>query len=294
MAHIGVIEELEKEGFLIEEVAGSSMGAAVGGIYCAGHLTTFRDWASNLTQYETFRLMDFTLSGQGVIKGQRVMQTLRDMVGGDPDIGSFATRFTAVATDAITKEEVWLREGPLFEVMRASSAIPTLLTPVRSGNRVLIDGGVLNPLPIEPLFPLKNRILVVVNINAPDNPEVAKRSTTHEPTPEEIEQAATDYRTRLYNSMRALLKIKPSEAKKAEETLGYFGLLNKTIDMMQDRLCQRAIDLHKPDLVIEIPRNVSTTLEFYRAADLIAEGRNAAKRAIQQWREQQSAKTSKE
>lgn len=288
MAHIGVIEVLEKEGFVIDEIAGSSMGAAVGGIYCAGHLSTFRDWASNLTQYETFRLMDFTLSGQGMIKGQRVMQTLREMVGSDPDISSFSTRFTAVATDALTKEEVWLREGPLFEVMRASSAIPTLLTPVRSGNRLLIDGGVLNPLPIEPLFPLETRLLVVVNINAPDNPEMAKRAVAESPTPDEMEQAATDYRSRLYNSMRAMLNMKPAEAKKAEETLGYFGLLNKTIDMMQDRLCQRAIDLHKPDIVVEIPRNVSTTLEFYRAADLIAEGREAAHRAIKLWRSRQS------
>jgi NTE family protein len=284
MAHIGVIEVLEQEGFRITHVAGSSMGAAVGGIYCAGHLAAFRQWAVALTQYETFRLMDFTFSGQGMIKGQKVMQAIRDMMGQDPEIADFGTRFTAVATDAISKEEVWLNSGNLFDVMRASSAIPTLLTPVRAGGRLLIDGGVLNPLPIEPLLPLENRLLVVVNINAPDNPELKTLAEAEPATSQEMEKVADDYRTRMYTSVRSWLNMRSQPTERTEATLGYFGLLNKSFDMMQDRLCQRAIELHRPDIVIEIPRNVGTTLEFYRAADLIEEGRRAAIRAVENWK----------
>jgi NTE family protein len=150
-AHIGVIEVLEREGFEIRNVSGSSMGALVGGIHCAGRMNDFRDWALTLNKLETFRLMDFTFSGQGMVKGQKVMETLKALLG-EIRIEDFDKMYTAVAIDLLSKEEVWLQKGDLYEVIRASSAIPTFVTPYKLNGRILVDGGVLNPLPIEPLL----------------------------------------------------------------------------------------------------------------------------------------------
>src|SRR5690606_29585528 len=135
----------------IGSVSGSSMGALVGGIHCAEKLDDFTQWAISLNKMETFRLMDFTFSGQGVVKGQKVMETLKSLLG-EIRIEDFAKPYTAVAIDLKTKEEVWLQQGDLYEVIRASSAIPSFVTPYKLNGRILVDGGVLNPLPIEPLL----------------------------------------------------------------------------------------------------------------------------------------------
>ncbi len=165
LAHIGVIQVLKEEGFEIGNIAGTSMGACVGGIYCANKLETFTDWVVKLNKRETLRLMDFTMSTQGVLKGQKVLDHLKGLLG-EIRIEDFDIPYTAVATDVKTKQEVWMRTGDLYTVIRASSSIPTLMMPSRLGDRILIDGGVLNPLPIEPLVPKTTDLLVAVNINA--------------------------------------------------------------------------------------------------------------------------------
>lgn len=285
-AHIGVIEVLKEEGFEIQGIAGSSMGASVGGIYCASRLDTFKDWILKLNKRETFRLMDFTMSTQGVLKGQKVLETLKTILG-EIRIEDFQIPYTAVATDVSSKQEVWMRSGDLYNVIRASSSIPTLMKPVRLGDRLLIDGGVLNPLPIEPLMPRKTDLIVAVNINA--NPanhtkwrEIDPRDT------ENISDGLTDeqtkaYTTRMVNSVKGWLNLSKNDETE-ESTLSYFGMLNKTYDFMQDRMCEQSIELYRPDIVVNIPRHVGTTLEFYRAKEMIEEGRLAARKSIEAWR----------
>ena len=284
-AHIGVIEELERRGAKIVAIAGSSMGAAVGGIYSAGKLNEFKDWSTKLTRMETMRLMDFTFSGQGVIKGERVVNTLRELLG-DSQIEDFSMDYTAVATDFKTNTEVWMNTGNLFEVIRASSGVPTLMTPIISGNKILVDGGVLNPLPLNVLKGKKFDLTVAVNINAPgfldsDGNDLSQKQQNEKPTQEDTEAEVKGYKERFTHTMKSWLNMtKSTTPKNAEESLGYLGLLNRSYDLMQDQICLMSIDLHRPEVVVSIPRRIASTLEMYRAEDMIEEGIKAAKKAI--------------
>lgn len=290
LAHIGVIQVLREEGFQIGNIAGSSMGACVGGIYCAEKLDVFTDWVFTLNRRETLRLMDFTMSTQGVIKGRKVLDHLKGILG-EIKIEDFDIPYTAVATDVKTKQEIWMRTGDLYSVIRASSSIPTLMMPSKLGDRMLIDGGVLNPLPIEPLVPKTTDLLVAVNINA--HPEGHVRFTEVEVKEgdhkEQSEEETSAYTTRMVNTVKSWLNMSKTEDeetdKNQESTLNYFGMLNKTYDFMQDRLCEQSIEIHRPDIVVNIPRHVGTTLEFYRAEEMVEEGRTAAKKALEEWKQ---------
>lgn len=277
-AHIGVIEVLEREGFEIRSVSGSSMGALVGGIHCAKKMNDFKEWALTLNKLETFRLMDFTFSGQGMVKGQKVMETIKALLG-EIRIQDFEKMYTAVAIDLLTKEEVWLQTGDLYEVIRASSAIPTFVTPYKLNGRILVDGGVLNPLPIEPLLPNQHDLLIAVNINAED-PLIKDIDRSNIPIADEEPEA---YMTRMSNYMRGWLNLKKSVSETQQNNLGYVGLISKTFDFMQDRMCLQSIQIHEPDIVVKVPRSVGATLEFYRAKEIIEEGRQAAEMAISEW-----------
>lgn len=284
LAHIGVIEVLQEEGFSICNIAGTSMGATIGGIYCAGKMETFKDWIVTLNKRETFRLMDFTMSTQGVMKGRKIMDQLKELLG-DMRIEDFDIPYTAVATDVKSKQEVWMREGDIYSIMRASSSIPTFMMPVKVGNRILVDGAVLNPLPLEPLMPKQTDLVVAVNINANPSDYVRKSMLKLSELREDTREDATAYTTRMVNSVKGWLNLSNTEKtdRQQEKTLNYFGMLNKSYDYMQDRLCELSIDLHRPDIVVNIPRDLATTLEFYRAKEMIEEGRNACRKAIEKW-----------
>lgn len=286
LAHIGVIQVLEEEGFEIGKVAGTSMGACVGGIYCAKKLDKFTDWVLKLNRRDTLRLMDFTMSTQGVLKGQKVYEHLKSLLG-EIRIEDFDIPYTAVATDVKTKEEIWMRKGDLYTVIRASSSIPTLMMPSKLGERILIDGGVLNPLPLEPLMPKTTPLVVAVNINA--NMEGQRRYSEVElieNQQEHSDEETRDYTTRMVNTVKSWLNMSKTEQetdKNQETTLNYLGMLNKTFDFMQDRMCEQNIEIYKPDIVVNIPRHVGSTLEFYRAEEMVEEGRNACRKAIKEW-----------
>ncbi|MCF8278005.1 MAG: patatin-like phospholipase family protein [Flavobacteriales bacterium] len=294
LAHIGVIQVLQDEGFSVQNLAGSSMGACVGGIYCAGKLDLFTDWVLQLNKRETLRLMDFTMSTQGVLKGQKVLQHLKSILG-EIRIEDFDIPYTAVATDVKTKEEIWMRTGDLYTVIRASSSIPTLMMPSKMGDRILIDGGVLNPLPIEPLMPRITDLVVAVNINAHAEDHQRYRevhiSAEQDKIEEQTEEETSAYTSRMVSTVKSWLNMAKSEEtdKNQETTLNYLGMLNKTYDFMQDRMCEQNIEIYKPDMVINIPRSVGATLEFYRANEMVEEGRIAAKKAILEWRKKQLA-----
>ena len=180
-AHIGAIEELEAQGFGIRSISGSSMGALIGGIYAAGKLDAFRDWVRPLQRRNVLRLLDWTLSGGGFIKGDRIIGVLRDMIG-DVDIEDLPIPFTAVAVDLDVQREVWFSRGPLFDAIRASIAIPILLRPYRYHGRLLVDGGLLNPLPVSPTLRDLTDATIAVDVNAPAEPlhaDVRTSSPTH-------------------------------------------------------------------------------------------------------------------
>jgi NTE family protein len=269
MAHIGVIEELELEGFTIREVAGCSMGAVVGGIYCAGYLNEYKHWLIQLTKLEVFRLLDFTLSAQGFVKGERVFKAIEDLIG-DHQIEKLKTPFTAVAADVMSKQEVHYRSGSLFKALRASIAMPTVFTPVCEGRSQLVDGGVLNPLPLNIITRDPGDLVVAVNVNA----SVSCRNSIV--PPENKEKAAY---LRMLDTFRTQILKMDIKAEERIERFGFFDLLTKSYDMTLDRLTELMIDVHKPDVVVNISRDACGIFEFYRANEIIEEGREAFREA---------------
>jgi len=263
MAHIGVIEELEKEGFIIKEVVGCSMGAVVGGIYCAGYLAEYKHWLIKLTRLDVFRLLDFTLSVQGFVKGERVFKAIEEFIG-DHKIENFKIPFTAVAADITYEKEVHYRSGSLFKALRASIAIPTVFTPVKEGKSQLVDGGVLNPLPMNLVKKEPGDWIVAVNLNA---------NIPYTPNNLVAEKEPAAY-LKMFNAIQSNFPKFDSKTENIEN-LGLFDLLNKSYDLTQDRLTELMIDIHKPDLVINVSRDACGVFEFYRANEIIEAGRKA-------------------
>jgi NTE family protein len=245
-AHIGVIEELIAQGFEIRSVAGASMGALVGGIYAAGKLDEYRDWARGLHKFDVLRLLDWTFRG-GLIKGDRIIARLKDLIG-DARIEQLPIPYTAVAVDILAQREVWFTRGPLFDAIRASIAIPTVFRPHHYEGRTLVDGGLLNPVPITPTLRDLTDCTIAVDLNAaPDDADA-------EPAPDT-------------NTDPGLL-----------ETFA------RSLDTVQATLTRFKLAAQPPDLVIAIPRNAGAFYEFHRAADLIELGRARTRAALTQWR----------
>ncbi len=271
LAHIGAIEALEAAGFAIVAVAGSSMGALVGGIHAAGRLDVYRDWVTSLARMDVLRLVDWTLSGPGLIKGERIIGALRELVG-EVDIEQLAIPFTAVATDIERQREVWISSGPLFEAIRASIAIPTLFHPHILHGRRLVDGGLLNPVPVTPLLRERFDYLVVVSVDgpaevAPALPEAPPRGPYRQKVAALVEQLLG----------RGAGPVAPRE-------LGWMELMGQALDLMQANLAHLRLAAYRPDLVIEVPRNACAAYEFYRAGEMIALGRERTERALATWR----------
>ena len=175
VAHIGAIEELESQGFEVHAVAGTSMGALVGGMYASGHLEPFKEWMYTLDKYKVFGLVDFALSTEGLVKGDRVMRAMKELVP-DVKIEKMPLPFAAVAADLLTGREVVLDRGGLYDAIRASISIPSVFRPVRRGNQVLVDGGTVNPLPLNRVRREPGDVLVAVDVSAPFSEEMAVRN----------------------------------------------------------------------------------------------------------------------
>jgi len=164
-AHIGVIEELEKRGFEIISISGSSMGALIGGLFACGKLDEYKKWVQELDAMDVFSLVDFTLQSGGLIAGDKVFEKIAKMIG-DHTFESLPIKLTAVATDIVREREVWFQSGDLLQALRASIAIPFVFTPVKIEDMILADGGILNPLPVAPTMSDISDLTIAVNLYA--------------------------------------------------------------------------------------------------------------------------------
>jgi len=272
LAHIGAIEEIEAQGYQIVAIAGTSMGAVIGGIYAMGKLGVYRDWVCSLAKMDVLKLVDWTFSGGGLIKGERIIGTLRELIG-DACIEQLPLSFTAVATDLDREREVWLTRGPLFDAIRASIAIPTVFRPYNLGDRRLVDGGLLNPVPVTPLIREAADYLFAVSVDGPSDTPMPDMVPT---APQETSDSA---RSRLSEFIG---KLMPQSASKPREP-GMLELLTQAMDLMQANLSRQRLAACEPDLLIRIPRNVATVYEFYRARELIEMGRLQARRMLNGW-----------
>ena len=206
-AHIGVIEEIERRGYDIACVAGCSMGAVVGGIYAAGKLDQYRQWIESLDYLDVLRLVDVSFR-LGAMRGEKVFGQIRKIVG-EVNIEDLRIPYTAVATDLTNQQEIWFQEGCLHQAMRASAAIPSLFTPVMQGNRMLVDGGILNPLPIVPVVSSHCDLIIAVNLNATNQKQYQLPVIQRPPA----------FKSRFNNLLSSMGSRLPFRRKQAEELL---------------------------------------------------------------------------
>jgi NTE family protein len=272
LAHIGAIEEIEAQGYEIVAIAGTSMGALIGGIYAMGKLDVYRDWVSALAKMDVLKLVDWTLSGGGLIKGERIIDTLRELIG-DACIEELPLAFTAVATDLDREREVWLTRGSLFDAIRASIAIPTVFRPFMLGERRLIDGGLLNPVPVTPLIRETADYIFAVSMDGPPDTSAPEEVAATETEP------SNSYRSRIGDF---IVKLMPQGVEKPREP-GMLELLTQSMDLMQANLSRLRLAAYEPDLLIRLPRNVANVYEFYRARELIELGRLQTRHMLAQW-----------
>lgn len=273
-AHIGVIRWLEEHGYRIRSIAGCSMGALIGGIYAAGKLDDYIEWATALQRIDIVRLLDPNFGSSGLFKGERVMRALRELIGSH-FIEYLDIMFTAVATDIDRQEEVWIDQGPLFDAIRASIAIPTVLTPSVIDGRRLVDGGLTNPLPVDPTLNDNTDLTIAVNLSArpcrnpPPDPDVPG------------DESQSSRRQRIASFFSDLgERMKGNHQKEDSEPPKAFDLISLSIETMQGTITNLKLDAAPPDHLIEVPRNTCSFYEFHRAEELIALGYMLAGRTI--------------
>jgi NTE family protein len=279
LAHIGVIKELERRQCEITEIIGCSMGALIGGFYCAGKLDAYEKWVCNLDKWDVFRFLDISLTNRdGIMKGDLIFETLRELTG-DKKIEDLPIPFTAVATDIGKRQEVWLDSGDLFDAIRASIAVPGVFTPKRLNGRMLVDGGLLNPLPGAPHDAEQNSVTIAVSLSGRDMTEPLG------PNPPELPESRIDrYRKAvdefLETAQDALGLENHTEQNEEENELSLTGVMLGMFDTMQSQIARYRLASYPPDVLIEIPGNVCQTHEYFKARALIYAGRYWASDAL--------------
>jgi NTE family protein len=276
LTHIGIIRRLEEQGYRIESIAGASMGALVGGIYAAGELDTYRDWVCALRRADVLRFLDLSFSSGGLFKGDRIMDTLREMVG-EHAIENLPVSYTAVAVDIDRQREVWFSKGPLFDAIRASIAVPSIFTPHQHQGMTLLDGGLLNPVPIAPTFRDFTDLTIAVNLNA--DPQPALSAETVEGG---IAGEPQDLRTRI---MEFLDGIGESMRASEQSDLTVFELISRSFETMQNAIAGLKLAAYSPDVVINVPRDLCEAHEFHRARELIEKGYRLAAQMVEEVRD---------
>lgn len=279
-AHIGVIRALEERDYQIKGIAGCSMGALVGGFYAAGKLDALEDWIRSLNYLEVLKLVDITLLSDGAIRGDRVFGRVAELLDG-ANIEDLPLDYTAVATDLTNQKEVWFSDGSLEHAIRASCAIPSAILPVVSDNRLLVDGGVLNPLPIAASISTRADVIFAVDLCA----EVPMPGGKVEPSDSEIsdqKQEKHNWFSQIRDKAVSLFANDDDEETEAalNANLGKLGVVYQMFDTMQSSLTQYKIAGYRPDLLMRIPKNSLAIHEFYRGAEQIELGYKIAQRAI--------------
>lgn len=271
LAHIGVIRELETRGYEIKSIAGCSMGALVGGVYAAGKLAEFERWIRAITKIDIVSLLDISWQKGGLVKGERVINTLVELVG-DKTIEELPIPFTAIAADVRNEKEVWLNTGKLFDAIRASISLPLFFTPVKYKDTHLIDGGVLNPVPIAPTFNDDTDLTVAVNLGGP--PEIEEAVYPDEADDEVTSPSMQERVSQFFDDLKY--------SDKNEESAGWgtYDVANQAFDAMQGTIARQKLAAYPPDIVVEISRNACGTLEFDRASQMIALGHQRMKTAL--------------
>ena len=267
LAHIGAIEELESNGYHITSIAGCSMGALIGGVYAAGKLEEFREWMKTIDRKKMLELTDFSFSINHLVKGNRIIEAIMDFV---PDIAieELPIPYCAVATDLKAGREVVIDKGSLFEAIRASISLPSFYEPVQRDDMILIDGGVINPIPLNRVKRNDGDILVGVDVSGHDYK--SQWDEMHRLT----EWQKND------NSLKAKIldKLIPDNIE-----FNYYTVLSRTSSLMIRQNSILMAKLMKPEMLIDIQMNRYGTFDFDKSEKLIAIGRRKASQAITEY-----------
>ncbi len=273
LAHIGVLRWLDEHDFDIRVISGASIGALIGGFYAAGTLDIYTRWVRALRQRDVLRLMDFAFSRGGLIGGDRVMGTLERLLG-DANIEDLPIRFTAVATDLESQKEVWLQRGSLFRAIRASISVPAVFAPVTWQGRLLVDGGLLNPIPIAPTLSAHTDLTIAVNLGGEPR-DVARETQTRPPLENRVK--TNNYQARIDAFLDELLE---RFKERDEERINMYNIVIRSFDAMQITIARFKQAAYTPDHVVDIPANAARLLEFHRADEMIALGYAEAERVL--------------
>ncbi len=269
-AHIGAIKVLESAGYKITSVAGTSMGALVGGIYASGQLREFEEWVSSLDVMEVLKLTDLTISGKGFVKGKKVIEKMKEIVPAR-NIEDLHIPYSAVATDFTKGVEKIFTEGSLFDAIRASISIPTVFQPFRNDGDYYVDGGLVNPIPINRVKRHEGDLLAVVDVNA-DIPH-------EEPDSEEEDKEEKDnkYLRKIRNIYSRTDKHIPKDK---NDDIGLFNMNTRSISIMLNQIAALTLRNYDIDIMVKISRDSFGVYDFYKAASIISAGEKATKMAL--------------
>lgn len=271
LAHIGAIQCLEEEGYDIRYISGSSMGALVGGIHAAGKLEDYATWVKALRRKDLVQLLDFGWGRGGLFKGERIIDVLRDLIG-ERVIEELPIGFTAVASDLRSKREIWLNKGPLFSAIRASIAVPLVFAPVTIGNKLLIDGGVLNPLPIAPTLNDETDLTIAVDVNGRNDGALHIDVHAIPVVIQTLKRAGDEKADRFSRAVSAFIEnLLPTGGTNTQDH-GMLGIAMEAMDAMQVNIARHQLSIYSPDVTVQIPRDAAHFFDFERAHELIELG----------------------
>ena len=278
-SHIGVMRVLEREGIVPDVIAGSSVGAVVGGCYAAGKLYELEEFAKSLTKRRVMGLLDFHITGSGLIAGDRLRRLLEHDLA-DLRIEKLPMRFATIATELGTGHEIWITRGPLVEALRASYALPGVFDPVKLGGRWLMDGAIVNPIPITTARALGADLVICVNLNG----DIRVRGTVIQShsaeldTNDEIIEAATEERRRwsMFNPLDAAGRLRT----RRNDAPGIASVMVDAFNITQDRIARSRLAGDPPDVMITPKLAPVGLFEFHRAAECIEFGRQATERVL--------------
>jgi NTE family protein len=292
-AHIGVIQVLQERGFEIVSVAGSSMGAAIGGLHAAGVLDDYTEWVSSLTQRDVLRLLDPALKAPGAIRAEKIMSRMSELLGGAL-IEDLPIDYTAVATDLLQRREVWFQRGPVDVAIRASIALPSVITPVMLNGRLLADGGLLNPVPVAPTAGAGADLTIGVILSGDDPIGRGAAPQLESAEPRHVDEWLERFRrtaaqafdrdvirmiTNRFSGSRTTHAVTASD-QAVEEVFGelpaglrMYDVMQLSIEVMQRLVADYRLAGYPADLYITVPKASARVLDFHKAVELIAVGR---------------------
>ncbi|MFJ9389934.1 patatin-like phospholipase family protein [Nocardioides sp. NPDC101246] len=281
-AHLGVVQELRERGHEIVTVAGTSMGALVGGLIAAGKDEEFADWAAALRQIDVLRLLDPKWRAGGAFNADGVVAELENLLG-EQLIEDLPVPFTAVATDLESHREVWFQRGPLVKAIRASIGIPGVFLPVMWNGRVLVDGGLLNPLPMAPTAATPADLTIAVSLQGPRT----QRGTQSPVVENSADVTADEEGTTVFRRLRDKLgvggettKAPKAEPSRAQPDLRIADVMTLSWDVMQEMIARYRLAGLPPDVLITVPVDAARTLDFHRASEMIELGRQLTAKAL--------------